>query len=130
MDLWKARFLQSTAVLLQGGGAFLFVIAGDAGALPPFLMGVAASGSGLMLWGIGAQARVGAAPARPEPVAAPAPAPAVRAVLDPHRMEQMLEELQADVSSLREDREFFRQLYAARRDDRQQVTGVTADPLR
>lgn len=97
MEKWIAGFLQLMAALLffivgaEGDDAlFLFI--------PAFVAGV----SGLLLWGRERRAEP-IIPSRPEPRA-------LEGKVD--RIEDTLTALQADIAQLREDREFFRELYA------------------
>jgi hypothetical protein len=98
MERWIAGFLQLMAAILffvmgaEGDDAFLLVI-------PAVVSGV----SGLLLWN---RAR------REEPVIPPSPAPRALEGSKVDRIEDALTALQADVAQLREDREFYRELYA------------------
>ena len=90
------------AAFLQAGAAAMFTIVGlsDGDAVLLAVPAVASAVAGLMLWG--RAAREGIAP-RKEP-------PAVKS--ESARMEEMLAALQEDVAQLRQDREFYRELYA------------------
>ena len=100
MDKWIAGFLQA-------GGAVLFFVAGAIGDEASLLLlapAVASSVSGMLLWG---RDRSAAQP----PVVAPREAPrSIEGKVD--RIEDTLVALQRELSDLREDRDFFRDLYA------------------
>ena len=99
MEKWIAGFLQA-------GGAFMFFAAGAVGndgillLAPALISGV----SGLLLW-----SRVPSAP----PAVAPREEPRqLEAKVD--RIEDTLGSLQAEIAHLRDDREFFSELYSER----------------
>ena len=100
MEKWIAGFLQA-------GSAFMFFAAGAFGDAAVLLIAPAAvSGiSGLLLWN---RDRKEAAPLPP----AREPRP-LEAKVD--RIEDTLAVLQSEISHLREDREFFRELYVEQR---------------
>jgi hypothetical protein len=85
---------------LQAGGAFLFAMAGGASEVVLLLPAAASGIAGLVLWGRASR------PVLPPPP----PAPALEAQVK--RVEDLLLDLHADVAQLREDREFFRELYS------------------
>ena len=98
----ESRMDKPIAAFLQAGAAVMFAIIGatDGDAILLVVPAVASGVAGLMLWG--RAAREGALP-RKEP-------PALKS--ESARMEEMLTSLQEDVAQLRQDREFYRELYA------------------
>lgn len=99
MEKWIAAFLQLSAALM-------FFVAGavDDVAILLLLPGVIAGVSGLLLWNRDRTAPPAIAPREePRPLAAKV-----------DRIEDTLLALQAEISRMREDREFFSELYSER----------------
>lgn len=112
MNRWKVAFLKSSGVALQVGAGFLFVFAGDMNEIPLLFPAITSAIGGLILWGKGARALD----------APPSPPPAIERAAPP--VEELLLALQEDVGRLREDQEFFRELYAAESARRKELGGA------
>jgi hypothetical protein len=98
MEKWIAAFLQLMAALLF----FVMGAEGDE-ALLLIIPAVASGVSGLLLWNRGRTA-----PALAAPKEEPRP---IEAKVD--RIEDTLTALQGEIAQLREDRDFYRELYGA-----------------
>ena len=96
MDKW---YLRTGGVLLQVCAAIGFILAGESDGAS-LIFAVPLSVTSLLVFARGSSST-------PEP---PAPPPATYAPQP--RLEEMIIALQEDVSRLREDREFYRELYA------------------
>lgn len=99
MDKWKSLYLKTSGFGLQAAALFaaFFAMDTDGGSL---LLAVPLAIASLLIYGRGARAT-------PDPV--PPVTPPRRE--EQPRLEEMILTLQEDVNRLREDREFFRELY-------------------
>lgn len=98
MDKWKGRYLMAAGVLLQACAALGFGLASESGICLIFTIPLA-------LVSLGTFSRGWAIASRENDV------PPLPAASQP-RLEEMILALQEDVNRLREDREFYRELYA------------------
>ena len=111
-----SRLDKSIAIFLQAGAAALLVTAGAGARVDDVylflfgLPGIAAGVSGLLLWGRKESTQPEVAP-KPEPLA-------IRG--DTVAIQEMLSSMQNEISQLREDREFYQELYKENR-ERQRV---------
>jgi hypothetical protein len=94
------------AAALQAAAGVLFVLTGDTGEVGILFPALAAGVAGLLLWGKAARGKV----RRPEQPRSS------RIESQVARMEETLVALQEDVGDLRQDRDFYRELYGSERE--------------
>lgn len=104
MDKWIAGFLQAGAAVLLFVGGGQFAAVDDVYAIVLGLPAVASGIAGLLLWG------------RSERASLSAKEETITLQGQVARVEELAASLNEDVIQLREDREFFRKLYAEHTD--------------
>lgn len=102
MDKWKGRYLMTVGVFLQACAAIGFAVVGDSDGMS-IIFAIPLAVVSLGIFGRGSVLASQEKDATPAPATPPAPQP---------RLEEMIIALQEDVNRLREDREFYRELYA------------------